>query len=128
MVILLMGAVSLPAVADVSGAADAVNEAGAPSQTTTQSDALRQASGDLEQSYAWDKSGNDQLADGLLQGERTGSAQTMTWIAQVLLLLVPIGLGLTIAFTSLRKDMRRRRRIPYRQRGPRSIGEHGEIA
>jgi hypothetical protein len=121
MIILLLEAIALPVVADVSGGADAAGETRTTAQSAAQSGALHEATRDLEKSYAWDKSGSDQPDGGLLPDEDTGSSSTMMWIAQLLLLLVPIALGLTIAFTSLRKDLRRHRRIPYRQRGPRSI-------
>jgi hypothetical protein len=128
MIILLLEAIALPVVADVSGGADAGGETRTTAQSAAQSGALHEATRDLEKSYAWDKTGSDQRDGGLLPDEDTGSSSTMMWIAQLLLLLVPIALGLTIAFTSLRKDLRRHRRVPYRQRGPRSIGESGDIA
>jgi uncharacterized membrane protein YadS len=42
----------------------------------------------------------------------------MEQIALALLMIALVALGLTITFTSLRKDMKQRRRIVYRTRGP----------
>jgi hypothetical protein len=55
--------------------------------------------------------------------EPKGRMQTMMQFAPALLVLVLVAVGLTITFTSLRKDMKQRRRIVYRPRGPQS--SHG---
>jgi hypothetical protein len=95
----LIGFVALPAMADVSGRADASGT-------------------DLAKTYSWDKSDVQQAAVVWLPDERTGPMQTMAQIAPALLMIVLAGLGLTITFTSLRKDMKHRRRVVYRPRGP----------
>jgi hypothetical protein len=73
--------------------------------------------------YTWDKSGSAQPAADLLPDERTSPGQTMVRIAQVSLMIGLAGLGLAITFTSLFSDMKRRRRVVYRPRGPSSTGE-----
>ena len=106
-VTLLMGLIALPAAAALPGTADA-------------------AGADPEQTYRWDKSGNVQPVSALLPDERTSPRQTMVWIVQGSLLIGLVGLGLAITFTSLFSDMKQRRRVVYRPRGPLSTGGDGE--
>jgi hypothetical protein len=53
-----------------------------------------------------------------LPDERSSPRQTIVRIAQAALMVGLIGLGLAITFTSLFSDMKRRRRVVYRPRGP----------
>ena len=74
----------------------------------------------LQKDYSWDKTGSVQPATDWPADEPKGRMQTMMQFAPALLVLVLVAVGLTITFTSLRKDMRQRRRVVYRPRGPRS--------
>jgi hypothetical protein len=55
-----------------------------------------------------------------LPDERSSRRQTIVRIAQAALMVGLIGLGLAITFTSLLSDIKRRRRVVYRPRGPTS--------
>jgi len=116
----LVTLVALPAVADVSGPADG---AMARPQAATPADAGPYAAPvpDLETNYSWDKTGEVRQASAWLPDERAGPLQTMAQLAPALLMIVLAVLGLTITFTSLRSDIKRRR-VQYRPRGLRSSG------
>jgi hypothetical protein len=105
---LLLGFVVLPVGADVPG----------------QPDGAREAATGLSSAYPGD-TGMDAAvwpAD-----EPKGRLQTMMQFAPALLMLSLVALGLTITFTSLRKDMKQRRRVVYRPRGPRSTSGSEEV-
>lgn len=73
-----------------------------------------------DKTYSWDMGSSAQPVTVRLPDERTGRLQTIRQLAPAALMLLAIALGLTITFTSLRSDMRQRRRVVYRPRGPRS--------
>jgi hypothetical protein len=98
----LLGLAALPAGAGIPGDADGAHGA------------------DLQKDYSWDKTGSVQPAMDWPADEPKGRMQTMMQFAPALLVLLLVAAGLTITFTSLRKDMRQRRRVVYRPRGPRS--------
>ena len=95
----MMGFFALPAVAALRGTADA-------------------AGADPEHTYTWDKTGDVQPATALLPDDRSSPRQSAVQIAQAALMIGLAGLGLAITFTSLFRDMKRRRRVVYRPRGP----------
>ena len=101
LVALLIGFIALPAVAALRGTADA-------------------AGTDPEHTYTWDKTGDLQPAIALLPDERPSPRQSAVQIAQAALIIGLAGLGIAITFTSLFSDMKRRRRVVYRPRGPSS--------
>lgn len=100
---LLLGFVALPVGADVPGQPDGAREA------VTELSAANAGDSGLE-ATVWP-------AD-----EPKGRLQKMMQFAPALLMLSLVSLGLTITFTSLRKDMKQRRRVVYRPRGPQSTG------
>jgi hypothetical protein len=113
-----MGLIALPAAAALRGTADA---AGGPvaHQLSVSTVGTRQEAGDEpEQTYRWDKTGFVQPSSAPLPDERSSPRQTIVRIAQAALMIGLIGLGLGITFTSLLSDIKRRRRVVYRPRGP----------
>jgi hypothetical protein len=125
-VALLMGLIALPAAAEFPGTGDAAGGAVAYQQATAQVGTRHEARTASETTYGWDRTGNVQSAAAMLPDEPTSPRQTMVRIAQAALLLGLVGLGLAITFTSLFSDMKRRRRIIYRPRGPRSTYGNAE--
>ena len=119
----LVGLVALPAVADVSVAADGARAANTHSQAATPADTVPHTptAPDIEKNYSWDNTGKVQQASAWLPDEPAGPLQTMAQLAPALLMIVLAVLGLTITFTSLRSDIKRRR-VQYRPRGLRSSG------
>jgi hypothetical protein len=113
-----MGLIALPAAAELPGTADAAGGAAAYLQTASLVGPRHEARADPGITYTWDKSGNAQPAAALLPDKRTSPRQTMVRIAQVSLMIGLSGLGLAITFASLFSDMKRRRRVVYRPRGP----------
>lgn len=119
-VALLLALVVVPVGA---GAAAAPNEsAGTIIQLPAATPADLDAATDLQTDYSWDKPGIVRTATALPPVERRGWPQTLAQLAPAVLLLTLVVLGLTITFTSLRRDMKHRRPIPYRPRGAHSIG------
>jgi hypothetical protein len=94
-----MGLIALPAAAALRGTVD---DAGA----------------DPEHTYSWDRTAIVRPSSATLPDERSSPRQTIVRIAQAALMIGLIGLGLGITFTSLLSDMKRRRRVVYRPRGP----------
>lgn len=122
---LLLGFAALPVGADVPADADGAHGAAMELLATTPGDNGLDA-GDgtgLQKDYSWDKTGRVQPATDWPADEPKGRLQTMIQLAPALLVLLLVAVGLTITFTSLRKDMKQRRRIVYRPRGPQS--SHG---
>jgi hypothetical protein len=98
-----MTLVGLPAIAETDdGVADLAQMAVTGTETT----------------YSWDKGAKVQPVTVRLPGERTGRLTTVKQLAPAILMMVATVLGLTITFISLRNDMRQRRRVIYRPRGP----------
>jgi hypothetical protein len=125
-VALLMGLIALPAAAELPGTGDAAGGAVAYQLGGLQVDERHEAGAGPEEAYRWDKIGYVKPSGVLLPDELTSPRQTMIRIAQAALLLGLVGLGLTITFTSLFRDMKRRRRVIYRTRGPRSTYGNAE--
>jgi uncharacterized membrane protein len=121
---LLLGFVALSVGADVPRAADGARGAVKELSAANAGDSGLEAGPgtNLQRDYSWDKTGSVQAATVWPADEPKGRLQTMMQFAPALLVLVLVALGLTITFTSLRKDMKQRRRIVYRPRGPRSTG------
>jgi hypothetical protein len=117
-VALLMGLITLPATAAPPSRPDPASGTAAHVQTPSLVGPRHGARADPGITYTWDKSGNAQPAAALLPDERTSPRQTMVRIAQVSLMIGLSGLGLAITFASLLSDMKRRRRVVYRPRGP----------
>jgi hypothetical protein len=113
-----MGLIALSAVAAPPGTQDAASGAVAHQQAASRVGTGHEAAADSERTYRWDKPGNVQAASALLPDERTSPRQTMVRIAQASLMIGLAGLGLAITFTSLFRDMKQRRRVAYRPRGP----------
>jgi len=126
---LLLGFVALPVGADVpgqpDGAREAVTELSAANPGDTGLDAGPGTN--LQREYSWDKTGSVQAATVWAADEPKGRLQKMMQFAPALLMLSLVALGLTITFTSLRKDMKQRRRVVYRPRGPRSTSGSEEV-
>lgn len=116
----LMVLVAQPVAAGVSEAADSARGAVTHPQAATSADTGLDTglATDLAKDYSWDNSGVQQAATVWLPDERTGPMRSMAQIALALLMIVVVALGLTITFASLRKDMKQRRRVVYRPRGP----------
>ena len=115
---LLTGLIALPAAAELPGTADAAGGAVANQLGGLHVDQRHEAGANPEETYRWDKIGYVQPGGVLLPDELTSPRQTMVRIAQAALMFGLIGLGLAITFTSLFRDMKRRRRVVYRPRGP----------
>lgn len=121
-VALLLGFAALPAGADIPGDADGARGSVTELLAATPGDTGVGAGPgtNLQQGYGWDKNGSVQPATVWPVDEPSGGLETAMQFAPALLVLVLVALGLTLTFTSLRKDMKQRRRVVYRQRGPRS--------
>ena len=117
-VALLMGLIVLPAAATIPGTADAAGGAVAQQQPASRGGTRHEASVAPGTTYSWDKTGSVQQSSALLPDERSSPRQTIVRIAQAALMVGLIGLGLAITFTSLLSDMKRRRLVVYRPRGP----------
>jgi hypothetical protein len=117
-VALLMALLALPAAAELSGTADAAGGAVAHQQATARVGTRHEAGAASETTYGWDRTGKLQSAAAMQPDEPMSARQTMVRIAQASLMIGLVGLGLTITFTSLFRDMKRRRRVIYRPRGP----------
>ena len=115
---LLMGLVALPAAAELSGTADAAGGAAAYQVGGLQVDERHEAGAAPEWTYRWDKISRVQPGVVPLPDDLASPRQTMVRIAQAALMFGLIGLGLAITFTSLRRDVKRRRRFLYRPRRP----------
>jgi hypothetical protein len=126
---LLLGFVALPVGADVPGQPDGARGAVTELSAATAGDTgLDSGPGtNLQPEYGWDKTGSVQAATVWPADEPKGRLQKMMQFAPVLLMLSLVALGLTITFTSLRKDMKQRRRVVYRPRGPRSTSGSEEV-
>lgn len=121
----LLGLAALAAGADVPGDADSARGAATEFLAATPGDsAVDAGSGtDLQKDYSWDKTGRVQPATDWPADAPKGRLQTMMQFAPALLILLLVAVGLTITFTSLRTDMKQRRRVVYRPRGP--LSSHG---
>jgi hypothetical protein len=117
-VALLVGLMALPAAATIPGTADAAGGTVAHQQPASRVGTRHEGMADPATTYRWDNAGNAQPTAALLQDERTSPRRNMLRIAEVALIVGLAGLGLAITFTSLLSDMKRRRRVVYRPRGP----------
>lgn len=118
MVALLVGLIVLPAAATIPGTADAAGGTVAHQEPASRVGTRHEGMADPGTTYRWDKAGNAQTATALLPDERTSPRRNMVRIAEAALIVGLAGLGLAITFTSLLSDMKRRRRVVYRTRGP----------
>ena len=125
-VALLMGLVALPAAAALPGTADEASGVVAQQRSGSNVGTRQDAGANAEETYRWDKTGYVRSASAPLPDERSSPTQAMVRIAQAALMIGLIGLGLTITFTSLLGDIKRRRRVNYRPRGPLSTAGDGE--
>jgi hypothetical protein len=117
-VALLIGLIALPAAASLQGTADAadgtvVHQLGVLTVGTRQ-----EAGAQPEHTYRWDQAGIVRPSSAPPPDERSSPGQTILRIGQAALIIGVTGLGLGITFTSLLSDMKRRRRVVYRPRGP----------
>ena len=113
-----MGLIAQPAAAAPPGTPDTASGAVAHQQAASQVGTRHEARADSGNTYRWDESGNVQPVAAMLPDEPMSPRQTMVRIAQASLMIGLVGLGLAITFTSLFSDMKRRRRVVYRPRGP----------
>jgi hypothetical protein len=117
-VALLMGLIAQPAAAAPPGKPDTTGRSVEQPRPASQVGTRHEARADPGTTYRWDKSGYVQRPAVPLPDESTSRRQTMVRIAQASLMIGLVGLGLAITFTSLFSDMKRRRRVVYRPRGP----------
>jgi hypothetical protein len=115
---LLLGLIALRAAAARPGSPETAGGAVAQQQAAAQVGTRHEARVGPAKTYRWDNTGDAQLATALLADERTSASQTMVRIAQASLIIGLALLGLAITSTSLYSDLKRRRRILYRPRGP----------
>jgi hypothetical protein len=123
MVALFLGSVALPAGTGLAQTPDNTAGTNAPLQAATPADASPAT--DQQTDYSWDKPGVVRTVAAALPDEQGGWLHTMVQLAPALLILTLTVLGLTITFTSLRRDMKQRRPVAYRPRGPHSPGSSG---
>ncbi len=109
----------VPAMARASGSRDDAGAAiGGPPAAPT-ADLRRDAVlPDTAKDYSWNNAPSTQRATASPPDERTGPLHLMAKLAPALLMIILVVLGLTLTFSSLRRDIKLRRRVPYRPRGP----------
>jgi hypothetical protein len=113
-----MGLIALPAAASLQGTADAAGGPVAHQLGVSTVGTRQEARDEHEHTYRWDQAGIVRPSSAPLPDERSSPGQTIVRIGQAALMVGLIGLGLGITFTSLLSDMKRRRRVVYRPRGP----------
>ena len=118
-----LGSIALPAGTGAAGTSDGPEATITQLQAATPADASPAT--DLQTDYSWDKPSVVRTVAATPPVERSGWLQKFAQLAPALLILALTALGLTITFTSLRRDIKRRRPVPYRPRGPRSPGGSG---